>query len=140
MVRRVLQKALKYNHKTLPGMFISDGWGHRIDPPDYWMNLDRRRGNSWNFHASFADQGLLYHWVKYVKKNVSIIIYDALWSSGRRHPWKVPSTRVSCWNRTCQHPTCMDLALMAPGDNEKVILGIRMLISGITWGMGNPGK
>jgi hypothetical protein len=28
----------------------------------------------WNWHAVFADQGLLYFWAKYVKKNVSIII------------------------------------------------------------------
>lgn len=55
------------------------GWGHLIQPPhDYWMTMKKKKGYHWNFHAAFADQGLLYYWVKYVKRNVSIIICDVI--------------------------------------------------------------
>lgn len=48
------------------------GWGHVIQPNDEWI-AGKRRGRLWNFYAAYSDQGLLYHWVKYVKKNVVII-------------------------------------------------------------------
>ena len=48
------------------------GWGHTIQPPDEW-NAKFAQGKEWTFPAAFADQGLLYHWVKYVQKDVSII-------------------------------------------------------------------
>jgi hypothetical protein len=37
----------------------------------------------WNFHGAFADQGLLYYWVKFVQKDVSIIHpgYVAHWDT-----------------------------------------------------------
>jgi hypothetical protein len=57
------------------------GWGHAIQPPDEWVTVAKNqytRGRLWKFHGCFADQGLLYHWVKYVKKNVSIIVYNVL--------------------------------------------------------------
>jgi hypothetical protein len=53
------------------------GWGHPILPPDEWVA--RRpgvRGTNWTFHFAFSDQGLLYHWTKYVKQNVSIVFED----------------------------------------------------------------
>jgi hypothetical protein len=41
---------------------------------------------AWNWHAVFADQGLLYYWTKYIKKDVSIIIGDEVehWTSGQK--------------------------------------------------------
>jgi lipopolysaccharide biosynthesis glycosyltransferase len=50
------------------------GWGHVITPPDYWesLKLDINQ-TSWTFYGAFTDQGLLYYWTKYVKKNVTII-------------------------------------------------------------------
>jgi hypothetical protein len=60
------------------------GWGHAIQSPDEWVGLpkDRKRDRIWNFHGYFADQGLLYHWVKYVKQSVSILLLSTLqnWS------------------------------------------------------------
>jgi hypothetical protein len=53
------------------------GWGHEIRPPDEWVA--RRpgvRGTHWTFHFAFSDQGLLYHWTKYAKQNVSIVFED----------------------------------------------------------------
>jgi alpha-N-acetylglucosamine transferase len=48
------------------------GWGHVITPPDYWEGFNDK-GTEWSFYGAFTDQGLLYHWVKYVKKQVTII-------------------------------------------------------------------
>eukprot|EP01083_Nonionella_stella_P287538 978791_1 len=54
------------------------GFGHKIDPSDPWesnagMSTKQIKSTNWTWHGSFADQGFLYHWVKFVKKNVSII-------------------------------------------------------------------
>jgi hypothetical protein len=35
--------------------------------------MPHRKGDEWSFYGAFTDQGLLYHWVKYVKKRVSMI-------------------------------------------------------------------
>ncbi len=48
------------------------GWGHVITPPDNWQSFTES-GTKWNFYGSFTDQGLLYYWTKYVKRNVSIV-------------------------------------------------------------------
>ncbi len=62
------------------------GWGNEIKLPDHWESMDsfikdlksKTTNDSdhtkWDFYAAFTDQGLLYHWTKYVKKNVSLII------------------------------------------------------------------
>jgi hypothetical protein len=53
------------------------GWGHTIRHPDKWVA--RRpgiQGTNWTFHFAFSDQGLLYHWTKYVKRDVSIVFED----------------------------------------------------------------
>ena len=55
----------------------SRGWGHRITPPDHWRSTSGREGpnaTEWDWHGDFADQGLLYFWTKYYKKEVSLII------------------------------------------------------------------
>lgn len=53
------------------------GWGHKIQPPDQWVaRRPSERGTNWTFHFAFSDQGLLYHWVKYYKRSVSIIFAD----------------------------------------------------------------
>jgi hypothetical protein len=60
------------------------GWGHVIKSPDRWRTrYDRKTGTQWDFSAASHDQGLLYHWVKYVKKNVSLFIGNEVenWSS-----------------------------------------------------------
>jgi hypothetical protein len=57
------------------------GWGHEILPPDKWDRL-YDSGTNWTFWAAFADQGLLYHWVKYAKKSVSIAYHDKIQNFG----------------------------------------------------------
>lgn len=41
---------------------------------------------NWTFHGDFADQGLLYYWTKYVKKNVSIVVDHEVenWASSQQ--------------------------------------------------------
>ncbi|KAL7581402.1 hypothetical protein ACA910_021990 [Epithemia clementina (nom. ined.)] len=67
------------------------GWGYALDKTDdppwerlalggskfirhYWPWSWHEKGRDWNFHGGPADQGLLYHWVKYIKRNVTIAI------------------------------------------------------------------
>jgi len=50
-----------------------EGFGHKIAPSDKWMGTKSRiEGTNWTWHGAFADQGFLYHWVRYEKGNVSI--------------------------------------------------------------------
>ena len=56
-------------------MMSIQGWGQYITLPDYWRPVRRHfKSNAWNFHGSWADQGLLYYWTKYIKKSVSIVV------------------------------------------------------------------
>jgi len=64
----------KSRNLTWPPFDEIDGWGHAIEPHDSWIQFNGKRGRKWDFYGAFADQGLLYHWVKYVKKKVSIVI------------------------------------------------------------------
>ncbi|GAX26680.1 hypothetical protein FisN_2Hh377 [Fistulifera solaris] len=50
------------------------GWGHAVGPSDYWETRTGKRGREWTFYAAHADQGFLYHWVKYEQKNVTIVV------------------------------------------------------------------
>jgi hypothetical protein len=64
----------------------STGWGHHITPPDHWRSTSGREGpnaTDWFWHGDFADQGLLYYWTKYYKKDVSLIIGNEVenWSN-----------------------------------------------------------
>lgn len=56
-----------------PFFDFDQGWGHVLSPDDPWRSL-RRIGTNWTFLAAFADQGLLYHFVKYARRSVSIIM------------------------------------------------------------------
>ena len=50
------------------------GWGHRLRAPDKWWTINKEHTRrAWKFVGSHADQGLLYHWVKYVERSVSIV-------------------------------------------------------------------
>ena len=87
-------KQLPYPH------FDEDiGWGHKIEEGDFARLNSGRQYDKWNFYGAFADQGtiwidscciiqrfydltyvypleilgLLFHWVKYAEKSVSII-------------------------------------------------------------------
>ena len=58
------------------------GWGHEIIPPDRWVSMRSEKkginGTKWDFYGAFTDQGLLYHWTKYVKQKVSIIARETV--------------------------------------------------------------
>ena len=51
-----------------------DNNNHNNNITDYWRSEDGTNGTIWKWHAVFADQGLLYYWAKYFKRNASIII------------------------------------------------------------------
>jgi len=59
------------------------GFGHIITPPDFWETYKGEKGTKWDWHGAYTDQGLLYHWTKYEKKKVSIIIKDKVQRWGR---------------------------------------------------------
>lgn len=62
--------------KTLPYPHFDNitGWGHAFENGDYYELFNGQRGYTWTFYGAFADQGLLYHWCKYVSRSVSIVL------------------------------------------------------------------
>jgi len=64
-----------HTHYENGGVFDEEiGWGHKIIAPDEWRSvLITKEDRKWDFYGAFADQGLLYYWTKYRKKNVSIL-------------------------------------------------------------------
>jgi len=59
------------------------GWGHNFrQNHDQWEAI-KMNGTNWRFWGGHVDQGLLYYWVKYVKKEVSLVIGDHIqnWST-----------------------------------------------------------
>ena len=74
----ILQKEFNAIHKInkYPWWDPIVGWGHVIQSNDAWKSLYGTTGTNWTWHASFADQGLLYYWTKYIKQNVSHIVRD----------------------------------------------------------------
>lgn len=62
-------------------------FGHAIEPPDHWESI-LGNGTEWSFYGASVDQGLLYHWVKYVKKDVSLVVKT------RVDRWKEKDGRV----------------------------------------------
>jgi len=47
----------------------SIGWGHRIR----WQSIYKSNVDGWHFYAAQGDQGLLYYWVMYVRRRVSVL-------------------------------------------------------------------
>ena len=76
----------QYDRRIREQVFFNEswGWGSPIEPPDYWINGKGKHHTDWTFTAAFADQGLLYHWVKYHRRSVSIIFRDRIeeWVNG----------------------------------------------------------
>jgi hypothetical protein len=58
------------------------GWGHAIQPPDHWeawgLQTKKTNNTKWNFYGASADQGLLYHWFRYMKLNYTHIHADRI--------------------------------------------------------------
>jgi hypothetical protein len=95
-----------------------EGWGHKIEAPDQWESR-RDKGNLWDFHFAFSDQGLrklqtfdmlrvilsqtmfvfsVYHWTKYVKKDVSIVFKSKVQN------WSANSDGHVRLDQTLMHP------------------------------------
>ena len=81
----ILRKEQKALDLSWPHWDEVEGWGHRIVAPDFWRAPDGGTGTNWTWHAVFADQGLLYHWTKYVKQSVSLIIGKQVENWGSRN-------------------------------------------------------
>ena len=81
--------------KRLPDTLFDEheGWGHIIEAPDEWVSR-KNRGMNWTFHFAFSDQGLLYHWTKYVKKSVSIVFLGRVENLSADENGKPHSERV----------------------------------------------
>jgi hypothetical protein len=74
-----LQAIVKEQSKAKQNKTVWDpikGWGHAIQKGDEYRILSRRPRDKklWDFYAGHTDQGLLYHWVRYVKENVTIVV------------------------------------------------------------------
>lgn len=96
------------------------GWGHKFEEPDYWEKITAVRSTRWDFHGAFVDQGLLYHWVKYEEKSVSIFFnrhiqnwdVDEAGNSHLETTLHLRSTlsdyskRITCWKGNMQGGLC----------------------------------
>jgi hypothetical protein len=99
------------------------GWGHAFEEDENFETLRGLGSRKWSFYGSFVDQGLLYHYVRFVERSVSIVIRSEIqnWdmdARGNVHLNEtlgldvfdmVPTTR-GCWNdstllfRPCRRP------------------------------------
>ncbi|KAL9182326.1 hypothetical protein ACHAXT_012978 [Thalassiosira profunda] len=73
------QAATEFAKTKWPPFDEIEGWGHTVE----WKNILGGRGTKWDFYCAFSDQGLLYYWTKYHKRDVSIVINGEVehWSS-----------------------------------------------------------
>jgi hypothetical protein len=76
LIQEIIQTRHEQAQADGVGLFDEvKGWGHVIEEGDEWVSR-RETGRNWTFHFAFSDQGLLYHWTKYVKKSVTIVYQD----------------------------------------------------------------
>jgi len=72
--------------KSLPYPYfdVEHGWGHKFLKSDFWEGITKK-GTYWKFHAAHSDQGLMYYYAKYARKEVSIVIGDRVqnWKAGK---------------------------------------------------------
>ncbi|KAG7354537.1 hypothetical protein IV203_003893 [Nitzschia inconspicua] len=73
------------------------GWGHKIDSDDPWVAPSGMTGTNWTWAYAFADQGLLYHWTKYVQRSVSLITPGVVENWGTS---SCPTSKVVCKETT----------------------------------------
>ena len=83
------------------------GWGHTMDAAigDKWRARNGDSGTEWDFRCAFADQGLLYHYTKYVRQNVSILFgSDQVENWGSSFSSSAPTTTIPQLEGTLQNP------------------------------------
>ena len=103
-----------------PHWDVDVGWGTRMDEPDYYELIKGEIQHKWDFHCAYADQGLLYHWVKYVKQSMTVVMSDwtenwVPYPNGTMHG-KEDIVRLNdlmkysepreCWNRQSTYKSC----------------------------------
>jgi hypothetical protein len=77
IIRKREQQALSM---PPPHFDPQQGWGHAIEPPDYARFFRKKKNRAedridkWDWYGVWVDQGLLYFWTKYAKRQVSIVI------------------------------------------------------------------
>ena len=65
-------------HLPYPHFNETQGWGHVIEAYDRWEGFKNWKvGRKWDFYGAYIDQGLLYHYVKYVRQSVAIVTGEA---------------------------------------------------------------
>ena len=104
---------------------IEKGWGHSFTKHDgYELIGVTKQKRGWDFPGAHGDEGLLYNWVKYEKKAVSIVMQDTIQSWGVGQDGKLvlestvnlPDEHVfhndrsvpyTCWNGTVAQKPCI---------------------------------
>jgi hypothetical protein len=83
-IRRVIrEKEVRGAQLPYPHFDRTVGWGHVFEGHDYYELFNHyKKLTQWAFHGDFADQGLLYQWVKYEEKSVSIVFKDGIQNWG----------------------------------------------------------
>jgi hypothetical protein len=76
--------------KVLPYPYfdIVVGWGQPLTADDPWI-AEREQGTNYTFLAAFADQGLLFHYTKYARQSVSIVLRNGIvenWGPYQKSP------------------------------------------------------
>ena len=102
----IAEKERKALEMKYPQWDEVQGWGHEIEPWEHWRDGNGKTGVLWNWHAAFADQGLLYYWTKYVKKSVSFIIKNQVdnWGVSENGTLRLENTLVNAIrNQSCHH-------------------------------------
>ena len=100
---------------------VEQGWGHIMDEQsqDSYELINGKKGRHWDFEGAAADEGLLYHFIKYDKKKVSIIQRAKIENWGLNDEGQlvlqevldlkasiVSGKRRQCWATTMSHKPC----------------------------------
>jgi hypothetical protein len=107
------------------------GWGHKIEERGWRATMmTRTNQHLWDWHGDFVDQGLLYYWTKYYKKDVSIVILDEVenWSSLPAHEMTAEQrTNLTVFgnltNHTHDRQIYLDRILLHPFDAYTCVQG-----------------
>ena len=70
------------------------GWGHTIAENDRWFSF-YRKGTTWKFYGVTMDQGIIFHWLKYMHGNFTFLLWNII------EEWRDVTNDVEFWaNRT----------------------------------------
>jgi hypothetical protein len=78
-IQKIIQETEERGRKMrYPHWNNTLGWGQVISPDDPWIDGSGRVGTNWTFYGAYSDQGLIYYWIKYVKKSFPVIMGDPI--------------------------------------------------------------